>query len=530
MSRGAGLTPRPVESIRTPPLTAQTTDMFAKHFLSVTFAVLAACAPGATLTPPLTAQSPGVPSPDPDLESGSGSAAQRGALGGQLRPQPASDAELELRMTPIVRAVQQAQDSVVCIDLLNAQAVASRPGRQVRPEGQGSGVILDADGLVITNWHVVAPVAQGMALRIQVRLHDGRQFYGRLLSSSPEHDLALVQMELGANETVQPARVGASESLMVGETLIAIGNPQGHAHTVTSGVLSAIDREITVRAPDGRARTYSGLLQTDAAINQGNSGGALLDITGRLIGINNAMAMGSENIGFAIPIDTVRVVFEEVLLNSSNLTGPFQALVFGFRTESRDDGLVIRSVEKDSPADLAGIRVGDRLLRMGAKTVARPIDLARSVATARADEPIEVELGRDGGSRRTRLVPIDRGAWTIQRLVGTRLEVVKTEAVRTQAARLVFGRRAQRPFAGVLRVAEIEPDSPAAEAGLEAGDLLLGVKRVRRSLFREQWVDVPVEAPVELADQLLAARGRDVPILVERDGRLLEGPLFVPRD
>src|SRR5262249_34685839 len=151
-------------------------------------------------------------------------------------------------------------------------------------DGQGSGVILDDSGLVITNCHVVWQALQNNRFLLEARLKDNRQFLLRVLSTSRDDDLALLQLELPATERVQPIVLGDSSTLMIGETTIAIGNPQGNANSVTSGVLSAEDRSISARAPDGGVLSFTGLLQTDAAINPGNSGGALLDITGKLIG------------------------------------------------------------------------------------------------------------------------------------------------------------------------------------------------------------------------------------------------------
>ena len=171
-----------------------------------------------------------------------------------------ADAEdMDLRVTPVVRAVQKAADSVVSIYIAQKQALAN--GGAI--DGQGSGVILDPAGFVITNWHVVATALGDANAVVQVKLRDGRSFGARILSSSPQHDLALLQLQMGAGDTVKPIEIGRSQDLMVGETLIAIGNPQGHSNTVTSGVLSATGRSIRVRTPDGRAREYSGLLQTD---------------------------------------------------------------------------------------------------------------------------------------------------------------------------------------------------------------------------------------------------------------------------
>ncbi|MHC5064317.1 MAG: S1C family serine protease, partial [Planctomycetota bacterium] len=260
-------------------------------------------------------------------------------------------ADLDMRRTPIVRAVEMAADSVVSIYV---QDTAGR-SRSSSIEGQGSGVIIDETGLVITNWHVIASVdINPNGRELAVKLKNSKSYRARLLSSSREHDLALLQLDLPAEEVVKPLQSSDSDTLMVGETVIAIGNPQGHANTVTVGVLSAVDRAINVRTPDRQVRRYRGLLQTDAAINQGNSGGALLDITGRLIGINNAMAMGAENIGFAIPVNTVRRVFEDVLLSSENLT----SIWLGMQVKDMGQYALVTELTPSGPAAREGVRRG----------------------------------------------------------------------------------------------------------------------------------------------------------------------------
>jgi S1-C subfamily serine protease len=245
---------------------------------------------------------------------------------------PTDDADANDRVTPVVKAVRRAADSVVSIYVVHQDRAASRTRGGNVVDGQGSGVILDEKGLVISNWHVVALAEARAGVEIKVKLKSGKEYEAELLSTSPADDLALLQLRLPDGDVVKPVVLGNSAALEPGESVIAIGNPQGHANTVTVGVLSAQDREITVRTPDGRVNTYRGLLQTDAAINQGNSGGALLDITGKLIGINNAMAFGSENIGFAIPVDTVTRVFRDKLLSSENLA----RLWFGLRVQDED--------------------------------------------------------------------------------------------------------------------------------------------------------------------------------------------------
>ena len=258
-----------------------------------------------------------------------------------LRIAKEDEGDRDLRMTPVVRAVQKAADSVVNVDIVGQQRPAAvRFGTDQRQvTGQGSGVILDEQGLLITNWHVVLPILQNPdSFGVEVRLRDGRKFRGQVLSHSAADDLALIQLDLPKETLLVPAEIADSEDLMVGETVIAIGNPRGQANTVTQGVLSAIDREITVRAPDGQSRTYQHLLQTDAAINQGNSGGALLDITGRLIGINNAMAYGVENMGFAIPVNRMREVFEDTLITQTWASAWLGMQVGEFRDRPRRGG------------------------------------------------------------------------------------------------------------------------------------------------------------------------------------------------
>ncbi|MEE9127694.1 MAG: trypsin-like peptidase domain-containing protein, partial [Planctomycetota bacterium] len=167
--------------------------------------------------------------------------------------QPSED-DLSKRITPVVRAVKAAAHSVVSI-YIKTNSEALDPARMRRREfvqGQGSGVILDEKGLVITNWHVVAQAARNPQLRVEVRLRRGKRYRARVLSQSPSDDLALLQLSMEASERVKPVVLGDSSSLMVGETVIAIGNPQGHANTVTVGVLSAEDRNIRVATLDGR--------------------------------------------------------------------------------------------------------------------------------------------------------------------------------------------------------------------------------------------------------------------------------------
>jgi serine protease Do len=189
--------------------------------------------------------------------------------------------------------VAAVRDSVVTI---TSEGFSSRGFAQIPSTGVGSGIVLTADGYILTNKHVVAG-----SQSLTVALADGRQFSAKIVTESNDGDLALIKVEATG---LTPAVIGDSGKLQVGETVLAIGSPLGtFTETVTRGILSATGRTITVQdEATGRPQTLSGLLQTDAAINPGNSGGPLLDATGHVIGINTAVSAQAEGLGFAIPI------------------------------------------------------------------------------------------------------------------------------------------------------------------------------------------------------------------------------------
>ena len=459
--------------------------------------------------------------------------AQNNALVGRSSPlqvvEPDAN-ERDLRTTPVVRAVQRSADSVVSIYLQQHGA-----NRQAVTEGQGSGVLLDESGLAITNWHVVAPVllggGRGTELDVVVKLRDGRTRPAQVLTSSADRDLALLQLRLEPGERVKPIEIGRSADLMIGETVIAIGNPQGHANTVTSGVLSAIDRSIRVGAPDGKVREYAGLLQTDAAINQGNSGGALLDITGRLIGINNAMAMGAENIGFAIPMDTVRAEFQRELLRSSSFTAGADTPWLGLEVAEKDGSVVVAQVHDGGPAALAGVKVGDVLARIGDQDVRSSLDYVRQMFDARLQQELPLRLRRDGRELRLAMQPITRDQGLVLAAIGATIAEVDVEAdptlVRKATTAFYRGSNMRRVpiFPAVLRLQQLQPDAPAEAIGLKAGDLLLGV--FARGPFGER--EVPITSLRDFARLLEQQAGASLRIAILRGDEDLIGTLDVRR-
>lgn len=259
------------------------------------------------------------------------------------------------RRTPVVDAVHRAAPSVVSI--VTEQKPQHNPfgffgleddGEDSGRTSLGSGVIVEGHGLVITNEHVVAGAA-----RIRVQLTDGRELPATLIGADQSFDLAVLKVETQGHE-LPALRLGTASDLMIGETVIAIGNPFGLSHTVTSGVISALHR--VVRAKN---RTYEDFIQTDAQINPGNSGGPLLNIHGELIGINTAVHSGGPGIGFAIPIDRARTIVNDLLQFGRVRYGWLGIRPAPLRQGRRAIGVVVAEVEAGSPAERAGIQRGD---------------------------------------------------------------------------------------------------------------------------------------------------------------------------
>jgi putative serine protease PepD len=271
--------------------------------------------------------------------------------------------------------------------------------------GTGSGVIIGADGYVVTNNHVV-----GDAQTIRVTLADGTSAPATLVGTDPDTDLAVVRIKATG---LPVASLGRSNNLQVGDPVVAIGSPLGLKGTVTSGIISALNRSIDVppETPDGDRVVLVNAIQTDAAINPGNSGGALVDRAGRVIGINSAIASlaavggtgGSIGVGFAIPIDEARAIAQEIIrtgkathpylgISGNDLT-PQTAERFGL---SEQQGALIADVVAGGPADKAGLKQRDIVVALAGTRVTSMGDLIGAIRAHRVGERVEVTYVRDG--------------------------------------------------------------------------------------------------------------------------------------
>jgi S1-C subfamily serine protease len=272
-------------------------------------------------------------------------------------------------------------------------------GSQEAMRGSGSGVIISPDGYIITNHHVVRGADE-----IVVSLADGRRFLGKPVGADEQSDIAVIKVDAQGLPT---AEMGDSDKLRVGEWAIAVGNPLGLGSTVTVGVISALNRRKLV-VDEGRYLEVA--IQTDAAINQGNSGGALANIHGQLIGINTAIAAplggGSIGIGFAIPINHVKKVVRDILVQGGSVKRARPWIGFYFDTVRPSlmkraglpdlNGVVVNEVVPDSPADRAGLRADDVIRRFGSRPVRSTQELLEEIMSRKPGDRVEVTVWRNG--------------------------------------------------------------------------------------------------------------------------------------
>jgi len=395
------------------------------------------------------------------------------------------DEALARRRTPVVRAVEKARLSVVNISTEKEVQVryydpffgddlferlfqdyfrgGAGPRRKVKGP-LGSGVIIDAAGYVVTNEHVVR-----RASNIRLSLADGTAYDATLLAADPTHDIALLKVERPGR--LRPIRMGTSSDLLLGETVIAVGNPFGFENSVTSGIISALDRTIRVGRGEGAVR-YRHLIQTSALINPGNSGGALLNINGELIGINTAVVGGAQGIGFAIPVDDVRDILAG-LLASPRVTDLWLGATLGREPKKR--GARLEALEPDGPCQRAGLRVGDRIVAADGAAVRDAYDLRRRLLDAKPGETLRLEVEGPGGRRVVGVTLARRPKRPPAVVLGKRLGVAGQNLTPLLARRLGL-----RIAEGVI-VTEVRAGGAAERGGLRRGDVIvqLGAHRVR---------------------------------------------------
>jgi len=383
------------------------------------------------------------------------------------------------RRTPVVQVFQTAKDAVVNISttrLISARQrffgldddpfddifISPFARRNVPIQSLGSGFLIHPSGYIVTNEHVVRKAAQ-----ITVFLADATKHDARVVATDPTHDLAILKMDPPDGKPLAALPLGRSDDLMIGETAIAIGNPKGYRHSVTSGVISALGRDLRF----GRNVQYTGLIQTDAPINPGNSGGPLLNVNAEVIGINTAIRPDAQGIGFAIAIDDFAKDLPN-LLNYSRINRIVLGIRFRYeRRNGRLDQLVVDAVAADSPAATAGVRPGDVVESFDGRPAAKLADFYVHMLGKAAGDTLRLGLRNAEGAREAAITvaarPKPDGEALAKRLMGLRVAPVTAEAAE----------RLKLPLPRGLMVIEVTADTPADRIGLQPRDVLFEVNR-----------------------------------------------------
>ena len=375
------------------------------------------------------------------------------------------------------------------------------PAPQRKQQGSGSGFIISEDGLILTNNHVVENADD-----ITVTLADNRKIDGKLIGTDPKSDVALIKVDI--DEKLPTVKLGDSEALEVGEWVIAIGNPFGLNQTVTVGVVSA----------KGRSRVgineYENFIQTDAAINPGNSGGPLLNIYGEVVGINSALYTrtgGYMGIGFSIPVNMVKYIVDQLEKHGKVTRGLLGIMLQDIDEDlaesfdlSKVKGILITEVVKDSPAEKAGLKARDIIVKMNDVELRDSGDLRNKVAMTIPGTEVDLEVIRDGKPKTIEVVvgeqPADFssvGQYRSSSPLG-KFGLELQELTEELAAQLGYEGR------GGVIISEVDPDSPAAKSGLKPGQLVEEVNKVKIDSMED--LNKVIEKSVEKNRVLLKVR------------------------
>jgi serine protease Do len=378
------------------------------------------------------------------------------------------EAPAQQRRSPVVEVFEQCRGAVVNISTTRVQRVRMRSGlpwddifdfgaplfRTQRIRSIGSGVVIHENGYIVTNAHVVAQTSDA-----QATFADGHSADARVVSVDPAHDLAVLKIE--TDSPLPRVKLGRSGDILVGETVVAIGNPLGLEHTVTAGIVSAVNRELNF----GGGVTYEGLIQTDAAINPGNSGGPLLNVNAELIGINTAIRGDAQNVGFAIPVARLWELLPGMLDIERRARVRFGLKVGGPEAE-------VVAVRPDSPAAGAGLRPGDRIVRFNGAALRDGIDYYVHLLERKPGDQVFLDYSRGGKTRRAEValepVPPPDGRKLALKLFGMELSPI-SDSLR---------RRLGLPEEIGLVVTAVQPDGPAGRAEIVPGDVILRVDGV----------------------------------------------------
>ena len=424
------------------------------------------------------------------------------------------------RETPLVLAVQRVKGSVVNIHsektAQRKDTVFSSSGDR-KVNGMGSGIIIDERGYIATNYHVVHEVDL-----LRVTLANGGTYHANVISYDRRKDLAIIKID--ATEPLPVMPLGRSKTVMLAESVFAVGNAFGYEHTVTSGIVSALSRDVDVN----EEQSYERLIQTDASINPGNSGGPLLNLDGEVVGINVAIRAGAQRIGFAIPIDDARATIAR-LMSIERLNGTTHGLIGRDMKDANTSTFVVNNVRQGSPAQVAGLLPGDKVQQVGRINIADAADFERALLGRRAGQPVDVTVMRDGEEQVMKMVlnrlngaavrsvsktrqipqpavnPTNSEAW---RVLGLKVASISPEEVRSLGTQ----------YRGGMKITSVRNAGPAMNSSIQPGDILLGING---------WETISLDNLAFVINKAAEEKKPSLDFFVIRSGRLLQGRIQV---
>jgi len=384
------------------------------------------------------------------------------------------------------------------------------PQGKFKTNSLGSGVVIDADGTILTNNHVIEKADE-----IKIKLDDGNEYDAKIVGRDPKTDLALIQAKPDDNFP-EPVPLGSSDDLRVGDWVMAVGNPFGFGHTVTTGIISAKGRIIG-------AGPYDDFLQTDAAINPGNSGGPLFNMKGEVVGINTAIVAQGQGIGFAIPVDMAKELLPQ-LKSGEVVRGWLGVMIQDISSEMAESfdlkdtqGALVGDVLEDSPAEERGLQRGDVVLAVDGKEVEDAHQLSRMVASIVPGTRVKIKVIRDG---ETREISVKVG--TMPGGAAEKAPEVESENAWGITVQNLTEDMAQKfgwdeNEKGVV-VTAVEPDGPAAQANLRSGDLVKEINRRKIQNLRD-YNEAMKDAEKDKPLLLLIKRGENTFYVVVKNGK-----------
>jgi serine protease Do len=415
--------------------------------------------------------------------------------------------EVPTRYSPVVIAVQKAAPSVVNISGKKTTAVKAFPGQRETSQvnGMGTGLIIDPSGYILTNYHVIAGINN-----IQVKLnplatHPETKHSAKLIGFNERVDLAVIK--ISSESEFQVMSLATSSDLMLGETVIAIGNAYGYEDTITRGIISALHRRVEINTD----QYYDDLIQTDASINPGNSGGPLINIQGNAIGVNVAVRVGAQAIGFAIPMDRAMTIAKEILMDRS-LQRVDVGLDLAVTFKQRAPRVTVAEVSRNSLASKAGLKKDDIITHVNGDVIEWPVFVYQQLLQSKQGDKLEVTVERTGTSRVLYLSMQDiiakddilvARAW---QEIGIRVVPINFKATTKQ-----------NNYRGGLRITEVKGSSPATKQGLRTGDILLGLHK---------WETVTFENLNYVLNTEMFQAKTPMSFYIYRDDDFLYGELF----